>query len=158
MLRVWLVKKISSWLLWAYSPVKNTDNEISIFVKCKGYNQDYIGYYSASLVALLVKSLPAMWQSLGQKDSLEKEMATHSSCLENSCLENSMDRGAWWVMSIRSQRVGHSWVTNTFTCQVHTLFCFFFPSPVLLRIKTDKLLGLIEPIFYLKGRDRVNKQ
>ena len=35
-----------------------------------------------SLVAQMVKSLPAMWEtrvpSLGQKDPLEKEMATHS--------------------------------------------------------------------------------
>ena len=35
-----------------------------------------------------------MWetqvQSLGREDTLEKEMATHF-----SCLENSMDRGAW---------------------------------------------------------------
>ena len=39
----------------------------------------------ASLVAQMVKRLPAMWetwvQSLGQEDSLEKEMATHSSIL-----------------------------------------------------------------------------
>ena len=39
----------------------------------------------ASLVAQIVKSLPAMqdtWvQSLGQEDPLEKEMATHSSIL-----------------------------------------------------------------------------
>ena len=39
----------------------------------------------ASLVAQRLKSLPAMretWvQSLGQEDSLEKEMATHSSIL-----------------------------------------------------------------------------
>ena len=38
-----------------------------------------------SLVAQLVKSLPAMWetwvQSPGQEDPLEKEMATHSSIL-----------------------------------------------------------------------------
>ena len=31
-------------------------------------------------------------QLLSQEDSLEKEMAAHSSY---SCLENSMDRGAW---------------------------------------------------------------
>ena len=47
----------------------------------------------ASLVAQTVKHLPAMqetWaRSLGQEDTLEKEMATHS------CLENSMDGGAW---------------------------------------------------------------
>ena len=38
--------------------------------------------------------LPAMWetwvQSLGQEDSLEKEMATYS-----STLENPMEGGAW---------------------------------------------------------------
>ena len=38
-----------------------------------------------SLVAQMVKRLPAMWetwvQSLGQEDPLEKEMATHSSTL-----------------------------------------------------------------------------
>ena len=43
------------------------------------------GNVSASLVAQMVKNLPAMqetWvQSLGQEDSLEKEMATHSSIL-----------------------------------------------------------------------------
>ena len=32
--------------------------------------------------------------------------------LQYSCLENSMDRGAWWVQSMGSQRVGHNCVTN----------------------------------------------
>ena len=62
----------------------------------------------ASLVAQMVKHLPAMWEtqvrSLGQEDPLEKEMATHSSTL------------AWkipWMekpgrlQSMGSQRVGH---------------------------------------------------
>ena len=62
----------------------------------------------ASLVAQMVKRLPAMWEtqvrSLGQEDPLEKEMATHSSTL------------AWkipWteepgrLQSTGSQRVGH---------------------------------------------------
>ena len=48
----------------------------------------------ASLVAQMVKYLPAMqetwFQSLGQEDPLEKGMAIHS----HSCLENSMDREA----------------------------------------------------------------
>ena len=39
----------------------------------------------ASLVAQMVKNLPAMWEtqvgSLGWEDALEKEMATHSSVL-----------------------------------------------------------------------------
>ena len=40
-----------------------------------------------------------MWETEVQspcgEDSLEKEMATHSSI---SCLENPMDRGAWWAI------------------------------------------------------------
>ena len=41
--------------------------------------------FGASLVAQRLKHLPAMWEaqvrSLGQEDSLEKRMATHSSIL-----------------------------------------------------------------------------
>ena len=48
----------------------------------------------ASLVAQMVKCLPTMWetqvQPLDPEDLLEKEMATHS-----SCLENPMEGGAW---------------------------------------------------------------
>ena len=45
----------------------------------------YLNLDSCSLVAQTVKHLPAMWEiwvrSLGWKDPLEKEMATHSSTL-----------------------------------------------------------------------------
>ena len=44
-----------------------------------------VGFLGASLVAQMVKNLPAMQetrvQSLGQEDPLEKEMATDSSIL-----------------------------------------------------------------------------
>ena len=50
------------------------------------------------LMAQKLKSLLAMREtwvcSLGRKDPLEKEMATHSSALG---LENPMDRRAWWA-------------------------------------------------------------
>ena len=62
----------------------------------------------ASLVAQIVKNMPAMQetlvQSLGQEDPLEKGMATHSSILAWRSL---MDRGAWWATIIESQRVAH---------------------------------------------------
>ena len=52
--------------------------------------------HKASLVAQMVRCLPAKWEtqvrSLGQEDPLEKEMATQ---LQYSYLENPMDRGAW---------------------------------------------------------------
>ena len=50
----------------------------------------------ASLVAQMVKKLPAMWetwvQSLGWEDRLEEGMATHSSVL---AWRIPVDRGAW---------------------------------------------------------------
>ena len=68
----------------------------------------------ASLVAQMVKNLPAMWEtqvrSLGLEDALEKGMATHFSIL------------AWripWteqlgeLQSMGLLRVGQDWVTNT---------------------------------------------
>ena len=47
-----------------------------------------------SLVPQMVKNLPAMWEtqvrSLGQEDTLEKRMATHS-----SILPGEFHRGGW---------------------------------------------------------------
>ena len=65
---------------------------------------EWIGYplqYSwASLVAQLVKNLPAMWetwvQSLGWENPLEEGMATHSSIL---AWRIPMDREAWQAMA-----------------------------------------------------------
>ena len=52
----------------------------------------------ASLVTQTVKSLPAGWETqvrpLGQEDTLEKEMMTHSRILT---WKNPMGRGAWWA-------------------------------------------------------------
>ena len=57
-----------------------------------------IGAIWASLVAQMVKSLPAMqeiWvQSLGQEDSPGDG---NGNPFQYSCLEYSMDRGAWWA-------------------------------------------------------------
>ena len=54
----------------------------------------------------MVENLPAIQetqvQSLGWEDPLEKGMATHS-----STLTNSVDRRAWRVQSVGSQRVGY---------------------------------------------------
>ena len=59
--------------------------------------------YRASLVAQLVKNLPAMWetcdQSLGWEDPLEKGKATHYSILAW--------RIPWTTQSMGLQRVGH---------------------------------------------------
>ena len=63
---------------------------------------------SASLVALMVKNLPAMQetcvQSLGQEDPLEKGMATHSSILAWRIPGTEEPAG---LQSRGSQGVGH---------------------------------------------------
>ena len=75
----------------------------------------------ASLVAQMVKNLPAMWEtqvgSLGREESLEKGMATHSTIL------------AWripWTeepggLQSMGHRVGHDLATNTHTPWLTTL-------------------------------------
>ena len=65
--------------------------------RSSGEDKRYSLLYSrASLVAQMVKNLPAMLEtrvgSLGQEDPLEREMATHSSVL---AWRIPMDRGAW---------------------------------------------------------------
>ena len=73
-------------------------------------------HFGSSLVAQMIKNLPAMQEtrfwSLGQEDPLEKGMATHSSIL------------AWripWteepgrLQSVGSKTVGHNWATNACT-------------------------------------------
>ena len=67
----------------------------------------------ASLVAQMLKHLPAMWEtqvwSLGQEDPLEKEMATHFSTLAWK-LPWTEELGM--LQSMESQRVGHDWATS----------------------------------------------
>ena len=67
-------------------------------------------------MAQTVKNLPAMWEnrvwSLGQEDSLEKGMATHSSILGWRILWTEEPDG---LQSMRSQRVGNNSATNTFS-------------------------------------------
>ena len=61
-----------------------------------------------SLVSQMVKSLPAMWEtlvrSLGQEDPLEKEMATHSNTVAWKIPWTEEPGGQ---QSMGSQRVGH---------------------------------------------------
>ena len=66
-----------------------------------------------SLVTQMLKHLPAMWETrvwfLGREDSLEKEMAIHSSTLAWKIpWTEEPDR----LQSMGSQRVGHDWATS----------------------------------------------
>ena len=67
----------------------------------------------ASLVAQMVKSLPAVWEtqvwSLGQKEPIVKEMETHSSirAWKIPCME---EPGR--LQSMGSQKIRHDWATS----------------------------------------------
>ena len=67
-----------------------------------------LGKLGASLVAQMVKNLPALWetqvQSLGREDPLEEEMATHSSVF---AWEIPWTEEPGRLQSMGSQRVGH---------------------------------------------------
>jgi len=68
----------------------------------------FTGGFGASLVAQMVKNMPAIqktWvQPLGQEDPLEKGMATHSSILAWR-IPRTEEPGK--LQSMGSQRVGH---------------------------------------------------
>ena len=81
--------------------------------RCPGEGIGYPCQYSwASLVAQMVKNLPAMWETWFDpwvRKGVEEGMATHSSIL---AWRIPMDRGAWWLQSMGSQRVRHNWATK----------------------------------------------
>ena len=82
---------------------------------CDGGPPSYPFWVRTSLVAQMVKNLPALqetWvQSLSQEDTLEKGMATHSRILARRI---SWTEELGRLHSMGSQRVRHD-VTNTFT-------------------------------------------
>ena len=70
----------------------------------------------ATLVAQMVKNLPAIQETLvqspGWEDPLEKELAPHSSILAWRILWTEEPGG---VQSMGSQRGGHNWAIDTFS-------------------------------------------
>ena len=84
-------------------------------LQCLGLNPEF----TTSLGAQLAKNLPAIQetrvQSLGQRDPLEKEMATHSSILAWRIPWTEEPRGLWSIGS----PVRLDWMTNTFTFHFH---------------------------------------
>ena len=91
----------------AFKCVTAGDNDFNL---CMNYVRNILSYaYSwASLVAHIVKNLPAMWetqvQPLGQEDPLDKGMDTHSSILAWRIPRTEEPGG---LQSMGSQRIQH---------------------------------------------------
>ena len=84
-------------------------DEMEFILGMQGYLISANQYDGTSLVAQTVKNLPTMWeiwvQSLGQEDSLEKGMATHSSIFAWRIPWTEEPAG---LQSMGSQRVGYN--------------------------------------------------
>ena len=83
-------------------------------------------FYQASLVAQMVKNLPAM-----QKTWVWSSGEANGNPFQYSCLENSVDRGTWWAKVHRLQKIRHDWASKTFT---YTLFTVFYHHKLVLPV------------------------
>ena len=109
----------------------------------------------------MAKNLPAMqktWvQSLGREDPLEEGMAVYSSIL---AWRTSWTEEPGRLQSMRLQRVGHNWATNTFTfhcslcsstskkAEENTLITFIVGKLLCLMGKTKKITNPDVDIYY----------
>ena len=121
----WVLCKV--WIILAFylTPLSGIDSDASssiltLFLLCKRehsnlfHDKRHISMYlRASLVAQLVKNLPAMQetqvQSLDWENPLEKEIATQSSILAWRIPWTGHPGG---LQSMGSQRIGHDWDTH----------------------------------------------
>ena len=95
-----------------YSSKKNYIHVFSLPGQC--YNHNPLWSTRASLVAPLVRNLPAVQET--QVRSLDQNMATHSSMRAwRIPWTKEPDR----LQSMKSQRVGHDWATDT-SLMIHT--------------------------------------
>ena len=116
-----------NWTILRYWLVK-WPTDVIVFSSCYlHYLCEFTLMHQASLVAQMVKRLPAMWEtwvwSLGQEDPLEKGMATHSSTLvwKIPSMEEPGDYNPWdhrtrpnWATSLDAPFGNHS--PNFYKC------------------------------------------
>ena len=118
----WILDLIAACRLWNFSKFLNCTEIQFLYLKHRiilsfqGRCEKWFSWHSPrlqSMVAQMVKHLSAMWEtrirSLGWKDPLEKEMATHSSILTWK-VPRMEEPGR--LQSIGLQRVGHDWATS----------------------------------------------
>ena len=106
--------RVGQWLNWTCN-FKGKVSKFFLFLYHNFYSN--LNYFAVTkkdfAIAQMVKNLPAVqetWvQSLGQEDSLEKGMATHSSILAWRIPWTEEPGG---LQSLGSHRVGHHWATN----------------------------------------------
>ena len=113
--------------------------------------QKWSEHLFASLVAQTVKHLPTMREtrvrSLGWKDPLEKEMATHSS-IHAWKIPWTEEPGG--LQSMGSQRTGHNWATSLHLMLTARSLIRLFSYLARFRERSEKSFVLF--LFYRKGQ------
>ena len=127
-------------------PISNSDtNQWTVLAKALQRDRNNRMYISLSLgasqAAQWVENLPANAGDTGDlgliPGSGRSPGGGHGHPLQYSCLENPMDRGAWSLQSIGSQRVRHNW--SDWVCTHASL-----PSCLSVSLSRDwlKVIGL----------------
>ena len=123
-------------------------------------NASCLVIYGASVVAQMVKRLPAMQEtwvgSLGQEDPLQKEMATHSSTLAWKIPWTEEPGG---LQSMGSQRVEHDWATSLTLLLSVTAISDFWPPNMNLQLQSTGCCYPSPPLIAEElGECKVNKE
>ena len=74
-----------------------------------GYDQVYLVFHIRKYIVREVTVVLVVNTCAVAKHYLEEG---NGNPLQYSCLENLLDRGAWWLQSMGSQRVGHDLATE----------------------------------------------
>ena len=133
---------------------------ICLKVTTKGLGFAPTSWFGACLVVQLVKNPPSMretWvRSLGWKETLEKEMATHS---HFSGLKNSMGRVAWQAtQSMRTQRV-ETWLSAFHFTSLHDFKFHTVSTPTRHRLgESDQFqLGRVKKLVGGRGQESTER-
>ena len=92
-------------------------------------------------------------QSLGQKDPLEREMATHT---QYCCLENPIDRGSWQATIHGSQRVTHNGGCTQY--DMHQYLCQHCAKWVTFGVRLKRWCELTMLFLLRRGRGAIQTQ
>ena len=110
--------------------------------------------HRVSLVAKMVKNLPAMREtqvwSLSWEDPLEKGMVTCSSILARRI---PWTEKTGWLQSIKLQRVGHNWATNTVTSLFRESTIPWFSISIRYEeILPERFFVVVKYLIFYKGK------
>ena len=93
----WTIKKVEASKNW-YFQIMELEKSLESPLDCKDEQLLSAFLFPSEISTSKIVRLGTSLREVGNGNPLQY-----------SCLENSIDRGAWWPHSLRSQRVKHGW-------------------------------------------------